>query len=131
VPVPPVPATFNDLLQGPVLGHLATVDSEGRPRVNPVWTLWDGEQILLSMLPETKKYANLRRDPHLAISMHSPTDPMHYLELRGEVVAFVLYEDLTFVNLLARKYTGSDSTHGHPGQHRYKVTIQINSWNGR
>lgn len=115
MPKPPVRAIFSGLLESPVLGHLATVDDDGRPRVNPVGLLWDGELILISMLPVTKKYAHLRRDPRLAISMHSPTDPMHFLELRGEAIDFQLYTGVTFVNLLARKYTGSDFSYGQPG----------------
>ena len=32
-----VPDRYRDLLESTVLGHLATVDPNGRPQVNPVW----------------------------------------------------------------------------------------------
>ena len=31
-----VPDRYHDLLEGTGLGHLATVDADGRPQVNPV-----------------------------------------------------------------------------------------------
>lgn len=131
MPKGPVPDRFRDILASTALGHLATVDERGRPQVNPVWVLWDGEHLLLSVRPETKKYRNLRRDPHVAISFLDPSRAERYVELRGEVIAFELHEDLTFVNQLARKYTGADFQHGHPGDHRYKVTIRVDSWTGQ
>src|SRR5262245_22916243 len=126
-----IPDRFADILESTTLGHLATVEEQGRPQVNPVWFLWDGEHVLLSVKPGTKKYRNLRRDPHVAISFLDPARPEHYVELRGEVIAFELYEDLTFVNLLARKYTGADFQHGYPGEHRYKLTIRVDAWTGQ
>ena len=126
-----VPDRYHDILASTTLGHLATVDGEGRPQVNPVWFLWDGEHVLLSVRAATQKYRNLRRDPHVAISLSDPARPERYVELRGEVIAFELYEDLTFVNQLARKYTGDDYRRGHAGEHRYKVTIRVDAWTGQ
>lgn len=128
MPRGPVPAQYHDILQSTTLGHLATIDAAGRPEVNPVWFLWDCEHLLLSVKEETKKYRNLRRDPHLAISFSDPGNPERYLEIRGEVTDFELYETLDFVNLLARKYRGSDAQYGQPGERRYKLTIQVNGW---
>jgi PPOX class probable F420-dependent enzyme len=131
VPQSPIPERFHDILQSTTLGHLATIDEHGRPMVNPVWFLWDGEHVLMSVKPGTKKFASLQRDPHLAISFVDLAKPTHYFEIRGEVISFELYENLDFVNLLARKYTGADFTRGHVGEHRYKLTIQVNSWTGQ
>lgn len=95
---------------------------------NRVWFLFEEGQLLLSVKPDTQKYRNLRRDPHLALSCLDLADAGRYVELRGVVIAFELYEDLTFVNRLARKYTGADFTHGHVGEQRYKLTVQIDAW---
>jgi PPOX class probable F420-dependent enzyme len=131
VPKPPVPETFHPLLTSQTLGHLATIGPTGRPEVNPIWFLWEDGQLLISVKPETRKYKNLRTNPACALSVLDAGNPGHYVELRGEVNEFELYEDISFVNLLARKYTGADFAHGHPGEHRYKVTIQVNSWTGQ
>lgn len=130
LPMPngPVPAQYHDILESTVLGHLATTDASGRPEVNPVWFIWDGEHVLVSIKAATRKYRNLQRDPRVAISFQDPHDPERYLEIRGEVTEFVLYETLEFVNELARKYTGEDFKHGHAGQERYKLVIRVESW---
>ncbi len=103
-----IPERFQPLLASTTLGHLATIDEAGNPQVNPVWFLWDGTHLLLSVKAETVKYRNLRRRPALAISFVDPANPHHYLELRGDVIEFTLYRTLEFVNQLSRKYTGHD-----------------------
>jgi PPOX class probable F420-dependent enzyme len=123
-----VPDRYRDLLESSVLGHLATVDPNGKPQVNPVWFIADGERVLLSVRPETAKYRNLRANPSVAISFSDPARPARYLEIRGTVTEFELFDNLSWVNQLARKYTGVDFTGGVDGEHRYKVTIRVDSW---
>jgi PPOX class probable F420-dependent enzyme len=131
MPNAPVPDRFHDLLESTTLGHLATVDGDGRPEVNPVWFLWDGEHVLISVRASTRKYRNVRRDPRVAMSLLDARNPQRYVEVRGEVVAFQRYDDLTFVNQLSRKHTGVDYQYGHAGEERYKLTIRVDSWTGQ
>jgi hypothetical protein len=131
MPKGPVPTQYHDILQSTTLGHLATVDEQGRPQVNPVWFLWDGEHVLLSVRPVTKKYRNLRNNPHAAISFLDLNNPYRYVEIRGEIVEWELYTTLDFVNLLSQKYTSADYAHGYIGEERYKVTIRVDSWTGQ
>lgn len=126
-----VPDRFRDLLEGKALGHLATVGPDGRPQVNPVWFIADGAHVYLSVRPEAAKYRNLRANPGVAMSVLDPERPDRYVEVRGEVVAFELYETLAWVNQLARKYTGADYTRGVDGEPRYKVTIRVHAWTGQ
>ena len=126
-----VPERYRDILDSKALGHLATIGSDRRPQVNPVWFLSDGQSVFLSVKPETAKYRNLRANPAVAMSVVDLARPGRYLEVRGEVVAFELYETLAWVNQLARKYTGTDFTGGRDGEPRYKVTIRIDAWTGQ
>jgi PPOX class probable F420-dependent enzyme len=126
-----VPAAFHPILHSATVGHLATIDARGEPQVNPVWFLWDGDRLFLSVKANTGKYRNLRRDPNLALSCVDATNPHHYVEIRGKVTAFDLYLDLSFVNRLAQKYTGRDMD---PTEHvleRYKLSIEVRSWTGQ
>lgn len=131
MPRTPVPERFTALLESTAVGHLATIGADGAPQVNPVWFLWDGQHLLLSVKASTVKYRNLRRNPALAISIVDPGNPHHYLELRGGVAEFELYRTLAFVNLLARKYTGRDMDPAEDGQERYRLTVGIHSWTGQ
>src|SRR5215207_5224553 len=96
-----VPEQYRDILASTALGHLATIGPDGRPQVNPVWFLSDGQSVFLSMTPETAKYRNLRANPAVAMSVEDPDRPDRYVEIRGEVVTFELYETLAWVNQLA------------------------------
>jgi PPOX class probable F420-dependent enzyme len=122
---------YRDILDSKALGHLATIGPDGRPQVNPVWFLSDGQHVYLSVKPDTVKYWNLRTNPAVAMWIGDLAHPNRYVEVRGEVVAFELYDTLAWVNQLARKYTGADFTGGTNGEHRYKVTIRIDAWTGQ
>jgi PPOX class probable F420-dependent enzyme len=126
-----VPERYRDILESTALGHLATIASDGRPQVNPVWFLSDGQSVYLSVKPETAKYRNLRANPSVAMSVVDLARPDRYIEIRGEVVAFELFETLAWVNQLARKYTDADFTGGVDGEPRYKVTIRVDAWTGQ
>ena len=126
-----VPERYRDILASTALGHLATIGPDGRPQVNPVWFLSDGRSVHLSVKPETIKYWNLRANPVVAMSVVDLAHPDRYVEVRGEVVAFELFETLIWVNQLARKYTGGDFTGGVDGEPRYKVTIRVDAWTGQ
>ncbi|HET7035649.1 MAG TPA: PPOX class F420-dependent oxidoreductase [Thermomicrobiaceae bacterium] len=126
-----VPERYRDLLESKALGHLATIDHEGRPQVNPVWFIADEAHLYLSVKADTRKLRNLRANPAVAMSIVDPANPFRYLELRGEVVDLELYDTLAWVNQLARKYTGAEFDSGSDGEHRYKVTIRVDSWTGQ
>jgi len=126
-----VPERYQDILETKPLGPPATIGPGGRPQVNPVWFLSDGQHVFLSVKPETVKYRNLRANSGVAMSATDLARPDRYVEVRGEVVAFELYETLVWVNQLARKYTGADFTGGTDGEPRYKVTIRIDAWTGQ
>jgi PPOX class probable F420-dependent enzyme len=128
MPKGPVPDKYRDILESRALGYLATIGRDERPQVNPVWFISDGEFVYLSIRPETVKYRNRRANPAAALAVGDPDRPSRYIEMRGEVVAFELYDTLAWVNQLARKYTGADFTSGKDGEHRYKVTIRVDSW---
>ena len=126
-----VPERYHDLRASKALGHLATIGADGRPQVNPVWFIFDGERFYLSVKADTVKYRNLRATPHVAMSVLDSERPGRYVEIRGEVEALELFDTLRWVNQLAHKYTGADFTRGAEGEHRSKVTIRVNAWTGQ
>lgn len=128
MPRGPLPSTHLDLLERPIMGQLATVDAQRRPQVNPVWFLYNGTYLQLSVRGDTVKLENMRQNRSVALSVIDPDNPYRYLEIRGHVLLFELFKTLTFVNQLAQKYTGADFTDGQFGEERYRVTIAIDSW---
>jgi pyridoxamine 5'-phosphate oxidase-like protein len=51
---------------------LATIRKDGSPRISGIEIQFDDGQVVLGMMPDSRKLADLRRDPRVAI--HSPTD---------------------------------------------------------
>ncbi|MGC4108518.1 MAG: PPOX class F420-dependent oxidoreductase [Thermomicrobiales bacterium] len=127
----PIPDSFDDLLDSTILANLATIGPDGAPQVNPIWFLRDGDSILFGVKGDTQKLRNIQREPRIALSFLSLTDPHHYLELRGEVTEIFPYDDLSFVNIVARKYTGKDVTFGTVGEPRFRMTFKPTRWTGQ
>ena len=51
---------------------LATLRKDGSPRISGIETAFEDGEIFLGMMPDSRKLADLRRDPRLAL--HSPTE---------------------------------------------------------
>ena len=66
-----IPDSARDVLEGPGLAHLATIDPDGRPQVSIVWVGLDGDEIVAGHLPEHRKIRNIRRDPRVALSVET------------------------------------------------------------
>jgi PPOX class probable F420-dependent enzyme len=83
--IPQVPDSYRDLLERPLIAHLATVRPDGGPMVNPVWFVWDGDRIRMTHTRTRQKFRNLQAEPRVALSITDPDEDQRYLELRGEV----------------------------------------------
>lgn len=59
--------------------RFATTGPDG-PHVAPVWFVWDGQAIWVYSLTRSQRWANVTRDPRVAVVID---DGHHYHELRG------------------------------------------------
>jgi PPOX class probable F420-dependent enzyme len=66
-----IPDSAREVLEGPGLAHLVTIDPDGRPQVSIVWAGLDGDEIVAGHLPEHRKIRNIRRDPRVALSVET------------------------------------------------------------
>src|SRR2546430_1914512 len=74
-PYASMPATHTDLLDRPVVAHLATVRPDGSPQTNVMWFAWDGERIRMTHTKSRQKYRNLARAPGGAVHRR-PGEPV-------------------------------------------------------
>lgn len=51
---------------------LGTVRKDGSPQASVVWYLWNGSTFLISTVPSTAKWHNLRRDPRCSVCVEEP-----------------------------------------------------------
>ena len=59
--------------------RFATTGPDG-PHVAPVWFVWDGQAIWVYSLTRSQRWANVSRDPRVAVVVD---DGHHYHELHG------------------------------------------------
>lgn len=113
-----IPDTHLDLLEKPLLIHVATIGPKGEPQSNPVWFLYENGLVYLAIGPNGQKYRNLQRDPRIALSLADPDDPLHYLEIRGTVTSWQTVDSAhPRIVAVVRKYTGDDTYEGEPPEH--------------
>lgn len=60
--------------------RVATVSPDGRPHVGALWFVWDGTSLWLYSIVRSRRWADLRRDPRVAVVVDDGTE---YGELRG------------------------------------------------
>lgn len=67
-----VAPTVDQFLQERPTATLGTVRRDGSPQASVVWYLWDGSTFLISTVPTTAKWHNLRRDPRCSLCIEEP-----------------------------------------------------------
>ncbi|WP_151482842.1 pyridoxamine 5'-phosphate oxidase family protein [Streptomyces albicerus] len=60
--------------------RVATVSADGAPHVSTLWFAWDGTSLWLYSITRSKRWADLRRDPRVAVVVDTGEE---YAELRG------------------------------------------------
>ena len=96
------------LVSRPLLANIATVDSEGRPQLTPVWIDLVGDDLAFNTAKGRAKAANLSKNPHVAVSVVDPDDPYNVVVVRGTVEGTEEGAD-AFIDSLAKKYLGVDT----------------------
>jgi PPOX class probable F420-dependent enzyme len=103
-----VPDAWKAVLKKPVFVHLATVMPDGSPHASPVWVDIDGDTIVINTAQGRVKDKNMRRDPHVAISVTDPDNSYSTLMVRGKVTKFTTDGADDHIDKMAKKYLGKD-----------------------
>lgn len=123
-----IPATHLELIsdQSKAFLYLATIMPDGSPQVTPVWFNTDGDDILINTAKGRVKERNMRHRPHVALCIQDPSNPYHYLQLRGSVVEITMDGADEHIDALAYKYLGVPKYPSRqPGEQRVKFRINI------
>lgn len=83
-----IPESARQVLEGPGLAHLVTLEPDGRPQVSVIWVGLEGDEIVAGHLPENRKVRNIRRDGRVALTVEAGTRNAmgldEYLIVHGE-----------------------------------------------
>ena len=119
-----IPEKYRDLFQKKAFANLGTMMPNGRPQVTPVWVDFDGEHVIVNSAKGRQKDRNMRRDPHVALSIIDPDNPYRYLEIRGTVAEITEDGAAKHIDKMAKKYIDQDKyPWSKPGEVRvlYKI----------
>jgi PPOX class probable F420-dependent enzyme len=94
------------LIDAANFAHLATIQPDGSPKVEPVWIGREGDRIVVATDRKSLKSINLERDPRVAISLVSRDNPYEQLLIRGRVVESRDDNDLVGLDALSEAYLG-------------------------
>lgn len=119
-----IPESHQDLLDKAGFAHMATHGPDSELHSSPVWYDWDGQHVLISHTNSRQKYRNVKRDPHVALSILDPENPYRYIEIRGEVVEIEDDPEKTLINKLAKKYRDLD-TYPYDGPNDHRVIFRV------
>ena len=141
------PDELDAYLAGERTSTAATIGPDGSPHATALWFVWDGTYIWLYSITRAQRWADLMRDPRIALLVETGND---YFDLRGaeirgriEVVGPVprtgegtdpAEDELAEPERLwAAKYQGGAPTMTHDGAHAWLrlVPEKISSWDFR
>jgi hypothetical protein len=90
---PSISANAERILGEPATGTLCIADGKGMPNATPVWFLWRDGKVLISTRGGRQKHVNALRAGEGSFSVIDPTNPSHYVEVRGPLR---VYDDPEF-----------------------------------
>jgi PPOX class probable F420-dependent enzyme len=115
---------YRDILEKKGFAHLATVGTDGRPQVTPVWVDFDGSHVRINTARGRVKDRNLAKNPQVALSIQDPDNPYRYVQIRGRVTEMTEQGADAHIDGLAKKYMGVDRYPGRqPNEKRVLVKI--------
>jgi PPOX class probable F420-dependent enzyme len=118
------------LTEGTRTAKVATIRSDGRPHVAPVWFDVDTDgSIVFTTGAGTVKGKALRHDPRVSICVDDETPPFAFVVIEGRaVLSEDLDECLVWATRLGRRYMGPDAADSYgrrnavPGELLVRVT---------
>jgi PPOX class probable F420-dependent enzyme len=124
-----MPASLSEgvkkLFSEPNFAHVATLMPDGSPQVTPVWVDLKDGRILVNTAEGRVKPRNVRRDPRVAVSITSQSNPYSAAFIRGRVVEVTHEGADELIDKLAKKYIGQDRyPWRQPGEQRVVLVIE-------
>ena len=107
-----IPESHRDLMEEPIVVILATASADGKPHAVAVWRRWDGEHILITSDPNTRKGENIKANPNVSVVILDPKNPYRFLQVEGVVTETVSEGALEELNRHTQAYMGKPNYFG-------------------
>lgn len=106
---------LEELLSGPNVAILATVDGKARPHGVPIWYVYEGGVFLISADRESQKVRNIMRTGNAALIIDRRETPYHSAMVRGRAEIGPAPSD-EFRLRLAIRYLGEERGRAYQSQ---------------
>ncbi len=125
-----LPESARKMLQDKAYAHVVTRGTNGRPQVTMVWVDAEGDEVLFNTAEGRKKQENLRRDPHIVISVQDRNNPQAYLLVHGTATMTEAGAD-AHIDKLTKRFLGVDKyPYRQPGEKRMLVRVAVDRLGG-
>jgi PPOX class probable F420-dependent enzyme len=100
--------SISEFLRRPLVGTLATLDSDGSPRTRAIWHDWSEHGLLLFSATKTRKWQNIVGDARVSLCVDDSAIPYKSVIIDGTATRREDQPDLLFpvVLRMAEKYYG-------------------------
>jgi len=107
-----IPESHRNLLAGPANVVLTTLMPDGQPQTTPIWCNLDGDDVLINSMKQFRKQKNMRLNPKVTLLAYHLKQPLHNIEVRGQVVEMTEEGALEHLNELNVLYGGDPEFFG-------------------
>jgi len=107
------------------LVFIATLMKDGSPQLSPVWANFEGEHILVNTAEGRIKHKNVLRDPRVAVSVVSNSNPLDMITIRGKVVEIIPDYNYKHADRLTQKYMNKEK-YPFKREGEKRITFKIN-----
>jgi PPOX class probable F420-dependent enzyme len=126
MPRPPVPPAIDEFLRRANPAVIASIRPDGSPHTVATWYDWDDGRLLVNMAAARRRLAHLRRDPRVALTVLGDDSWYRHVSLVGRVASIERDPDLTDIDRLSRRYSGSP--HSDRTSERWSAWIDVTRW---
>jgi len=81
-----IPISHMELIDGAYVVALTTVLPDGQPQTTPVWCNRKEDYIFINVMKGFRKEKNMRLNPKISLLVYDPKNPLHNIEIRGQVI---------------------------------------------
>ncbi|MHA1169188.1 MAG: PPOX class F420-dependent oxidoreductase [Candidatus Hodarchaeales archaeon] len=104
-----IPDNFLDIFDKKAFGVLCTLMPDKTPQASIIWFHYsDDGCIYFNSITKRQKYRNIKNNPQVSLLIVDPDNPYRYIEIRGKITVITPRKANEFVDVLSRKYLGSD-----------------------
>jgi PPOX class probable F420-dependent enzyme len=100
-------SSARELAQAKNFAAFTTLLPSGQPSTQVMWVDADDEAVLINTEVHRQKFANIRHDPRVTVTVIDADSPYRYAEIRGKVTETITGpEARAHIDALAQKYIG-------------------------